>query len=371
MYDMIIVGAGASGVMCAIQASNSGKSVLLIDTNNIPAKKLMVTGNGKCNLTNVNTNSNKYNTNIDKYLSRFDVKDTMSFFADLGLLMHTDNEGRVYPFSNNARSVIDVLCERLDKNKVTFVGEQKVVKIEKLQDEYNVLTESDSFVSKSVVLATGGFDQTKLIKKSKLYPSLCALKTNEHYKKLSGVRLSDVVVTASCCGKTMTDRGEVLFKDEGLSGIVVFNISSLFARMKKYSGIINIDLMPDYDFKDVKRLLTARLKNCDINNIFVGWFSDEVSKLIISKSGVRSLSKDNVDILAKSIKSLKFDVVGYYDNNQVVSGGVSLDDLNDNLQSKQNSGLYVIGECCDVDGECGGYNLQWAWTSGWIAGSAI
>lgn len=371
MYDVIIVGAGASGVMCAIQASNKGKRVLLIDSNTIPAKKLMVTGNGKCNMTNVNTDSSRYNTNIDKYLSRFGVKDTLSFFSKLGLVVHVDDEGRVYPFSNNARSVIDVLCAKLNKNGVTFLSGQKVIDIHKMPNKYEVLTETDNFATKNVVLATGGVEQIGLIKRSKLYPSLCALKTKDDFKKLSGARLSDVVVKASCDGKTMTDRGEVLFKDNGLSGIVVFNISSLFARMKKYVGVVSIDLMPDYNIADVKKMLCDRLIDSDLNNIFVGWFSDEVTKLVVAKSKVKSINKNSIDMLAQTIKMLKFDIVGFYDNNQVVSGGVSLNDLDNNLQSKQYSGLYVVGECCDVDGECGGYNLQWAWTSGWIVGSAI
>lgn len=370
MYDTIIVGGGASGTMCAIVASQRGLKTLIIDKGVTPAKKLMVTGNGKCNLTNTNMSSKFYNVNIDKYLSRFGVENTLIFFKQLGLITHTDEMGRVYPYSNSARSVIDIINAKLEANNVNIVANEKVIKVYKKSSGWHVVTENNEYLTKSIVLSCGSEYLECGEKQNKLYPSLCALKTKETTKKLSGIRLSDVVVKAVCGKNSMIDKGEVLFKDEGLSGIVVFNLSCLFARSKSFCGKVSIDLMPDYSCEDVEKILLDRINNFG-QNCFKGLFVDEVANLVCKKAGVQSIAKSNANKLAYVVKDLTFDIVGCYENNQVFSGGIDLYDLDENLQSKKQKGLYVIGEFCDVDGECGGYNLQWAWTSGYIVGSSI
>lgn len=370
MYDIIIIGGGASGTMCAMTASARQLKTLILDKNPTPAKKLMVTGNGKCNLTNINMSSKYYNVNIDKYLSRFSEKDAIEFFAKLGLVTYVDDVGRVYPYSNSARSVIDIIVNQLDNNNVEYIGNESVVKISKLSNFWHVVTKNTEFLTKNIVLSCGGTLFECNEKVLPFYPSLCALKVDESTKKLSGIRLSDVVVTAKCGDKSMSDKGEVLFKDDGLSGIVIFNLSCLFARSKSFSGDVKIDLMPDYSLQKVKEIILSRITKFG-QDCFKGLFVDEIAKCICKKAGVDKLTKFCVDKLAYVIKNLTFNVVGYYDNNQVFSGGISLTSLDNNLQSKTQKGLYVVGEICDVDGECGGYNLQWAWTSGYIVGSSV
>ena len=372
IYDVVIVGAGASGVMCAIRASQRGKRVLLIDGDLYPAKKLMVTGNGKCNLTNINMASKYFNQNIDDYLSRFDERRTLSFFNDLGLVTYTDEEGRVYPYFRTAKSVIDILNNKLQKNQIEFKMSEVVEDINKCHDHYTILTSKSEYLSKSVVLSTGSFVESNIISKFDIAlktfnPSLCALKC-ESFKRLSGVRLSDVEVTAICNGKSKADRGEVLFKDEGLSGIVIFNLSSLFARAGIYKGKIIINLMPDFSREEIVKMLHSRMGE---NDIFKGWFHDEVASIILKKSGVLKINKSNIDKIVDAIIHLEFSIDGYYPNNQVHSGGVLLSSLTNNLESKEYKGLYFCGEIVDVDGECGGYNLQWAWTSGAIVGDCV
>lgn len=373
VYDVIIVGGGASGVICAIRASQRGKKVLLIDGDLYPAKKLTVTGNGKCNLTNINTNSNYFNQNIDDFLSRFDVNRTLQFFKDLGLVTYTDEEGRVYSYSRSAKSVIDVINAKLIKNNVKIKASEKVTNIAKCHDLYNIVTEKDEYLSKNVVICTGSFAGMDFvsdfkIQTKKFCPSLCALKC-ENLKKVSGLRLSDVEVTATCNGKAKKDRGEVLFKEEGLSGIVIFNLSSMYAREGKYKGRISINLMPDFSHEEILVLLRARLnKGLDL---FKGWFHDEVASLILRKSDIAKIDKTNIEKIANTITHLEFNIDGYYNNNQVHSGGVLISSLTDNLESKVHKGLYFCGENIDVDGECGGYNLQWAWTSGAVVGDNI
>jgi predicted flavoprotein YhiN len=176
----------------------------------------------------------------------------------------------------------------------------------------------------------------------------------------------------------MVDMGEVLFKDSGLSGIVSFNLSTLFSRQHNFTGNISIDLLPNISTDDLKEMLIRRKAlNLPMHKYFVGLFQNQVSDEILRQSKLNtnkisnSLSVGDIDTLATTIKSLSFNVDGYYDNNQVYSGGVSLTDLTDELQHKNIPNLYITGELCDVDGECGGYNLQWAWTSGHIVGENL
>lgn len=380
MYDLIVVGGGASGVMCAITARMKGKSVLLIDAGDFVGKKLLVTGNGRCNLTNINCNSAFYNQNIDKYLARYGVKNTLDFFEKCGLVWYNDSEGRVYPFSNSARSVVEVLAKKLQLLGVEILTNTKVDNIEK-SGFYRVCFGDKYVESKNVVIATGGKTAEKIIEKFKIgkkdfVPSLCALMTVST-KKLSGTRVSDVLVTAKCGSQIISEKGEILFKDSGLSGIVVFNLSSLFARKNNFNGEICVNLMPNYTRAQIIKMITDRNKICSsINDIFVGWFAKEVANEIIKKTGLENLksvklSQKQIEKLANTITSLKYTVSGHYDNNQVYSGGVLLTELTENLESKKHKGLYFCGEVCDVDGICGGYNLQWAWTSGHIVGESV
>ena len=192
--------------------------------------------------------------------------------------------------------------------------------------------------------------------------------------------MSDVRVTATNHkGQTVICDGEVLFKDSGLSGIVIFDVSTLFARTGMFEGEISIDLMRKMPMEELLRLLENRKKIVDsvVNKFFIGMFQNAVANEILKQSKIntniktKDLTKSDIERLARTIKNLKFKISGAYDNNQVFSGGVPLSDLTDNLEHKKIKNLYFIGEICDVDGECGGYNLQWAWTSGKIVGDLL
>lgn len=380
MYDLIVIGGGASGIICAIVARMRGKKVLIVDSNNFVGKKLLVTGNGKCNLTNINCDSTFYNQNIDQYLKKFDVKQTLKFFDELGLVTYYDEEGRVYPYSNSAKSVLEVLNRKLLELGVEMETNKNVCKVEK-HETFCVYTDANVYKSRKVVFATGGktieFIKNNFKTKNKTnMPSLCALLT-ESTKKLSGIRLSDVSVTVKCDGKIKSEIGEVLFKDSGVSGIVVFNLSSMFARFGKFSGEISINLMPKISRDCIRKMLVERCQKYNtLCDAFVGWFQKEISNEIIRKSGMddkhtTDLNKNEIERIVDSITNLTYKVVGNYDNNQVYSGGVLLSELTENLESKIHNGLYFCGEICDVDGVCGGYNLQWAWTSGYIVGESV
>lgn len=378
-YKAIILGCGASGVMCAL--STSEKSLAIIDGATKPAKKLLVTGNGRCNLTNKNVDSGFYNTNIDNFLKRFSNNDTLKFFEKLGLVCYVDEEGRVYPFSNSAKSVVDALTTNLEQKADLFLGE-KVEKIECGNGKFKIKTTNDEFEAEKLVVSTGGNSIQILndlkIKFKEFEPSLVALKS-EQTKDLNGIKLSNVLVTAKCGKDEKKEMGEVLFRENGISGIAIFNLSTLFARKGLFSGETFVDILPKLNEREVTEMLMKRREDLLVNvdKFFVGFLQNAVANEIFKQAKINTnkktdkLTDEEIRKIAFAIKNLHFDVCGTLDNNQVFSGGVSLNNLNENLMSKEIPNLYFAGEIVDVDGECGGYNLQWAWTSGHIVGKSI
>ena len=377
-YKVVILGCGASGAMCALSAKCDNLAV--IDANVSPAKKILVTGNGRCNLTNINPSHEAYNQNIDKYLNKFGIEDTLAFFQSIGLEYCHDEEGRVYPLSNTAKSVQDVINNAL-QNKVDFYLGQYVTEISKVSKGFIVVTDKEKFECNKLVIATGGNSIVNSLVNlgvnfKPFTPSLVALKC-DNIDGLNGVRVPYVKVTANDLdGNSVSKYGEVLFRDNGLSGIVIFNTSTLFARKGIFSGNVSIDLLPNLSTNELlKKIQNRKNINKDINKLFVGMFHNAVANEIFKQAKINTncnvLSEDDVNKLAFVIKNLSYTVTGHLDNNQVFSGGVCLDALTDNLMSKSMPNLYFTGEVCDVDGVCGGYNLQWAWTSGHIVGEAL
>ena len=382
-YDVIIIGGGASGLMAALQFKNSKKRIAIFEAGYTLGKKILVTGNGRCNLTNINTNSSFYNTNIDAYLSKFSVKDTLRFFNGIGLETYSDESGRVYPITNAAKSVLDVLTKNVYKLKnVDFMPNFRVDNVKSVGSGFAIYNNEEIYGAKNLIISTGNIDN-RFIKdltneNYELYPSLVALTTAESTKNLDGVKISNVKITAECNGKKKTDAGELLFKDQGLSGIAIFNLSTLFARKKSFEGKITINLLPGKNQKQIAKIIKERCQIYDnVTDLFTGMFVDKIREELFRRARVNEqlksnrLSKDKIELLSELIHGLVFHVNGCYNNNQVMSGGVKLSNLNNNLEHKNIKGLYFTGEAIDVDGECGGYNLQWAWTSGAIAGKSL
>ena len=366
MAKICILGAGASALMCASCISKNNQ-VVLIDKNTKIGKKILATGNGRCNLTNLKIEKDSYNVDLTKYLNVFSSEDAIKFFESIGVQTYADEENRVYPITNSAQSVLDCLENNLKNNKNKFIVE---------------FLEGENIECDKVVFAMGNLTDLDLAKNfasvvRPFKPSLCALKTSKH-KTLSGIRISPVKVSCKLNSGKFTEVGEVLFKDEGLSGIVIFNLSAFMARENNVDYEVILDLMPNID--NLEKILKNRqkiLKNASVSTFFDGFLVKPVANFILKESNideekiVQKLTENEIKILAKTIKNLKFRVKGTYDNNQVCSGGASLSSLSENLESKTHSGVYFIGEACDVDGLCGGYNLQWAWTSGYIVGKSL
>ena len=385
-FDIAILGAGASGCMCALQCDEN-KSVVMIDKVSVPAKKLQATGNGRCNLTNEQISPNDwfYNEDIEQYFSRFDQNDTLDFFAANGLVFYADEEGRVYPFSNYAKSVIDVIGNTLAKHKnITYQLGQEIVSLKKENELFVIETDKDVLHAKKVVVALGSkasqtIIETFGIQHKKFIPSLCAIKT-QNTKLLSGTKVFPARVDAYTVGGTHLggEVGEILFKDSGLSGIATFNLSALFARQGAFEGTITLDIAPEIEKEELFDTLCQRRKLAlPISKFFEGMFANPVAYFILNKCKLdetqpcSSLTDKQIEQFASLIKRLEFEVKDCYDNNQIYAGGVLLEHLDENLQSKKVPNLYFCGEACNVDGVCGGYNLQWAWTSGYIAGRGL
>lgn len=385
MYRDAIIGGGASALMCACQIKN--KNVVIFEAAEKYGKKILATGNGRCNLTNLNMNSCSYNQNLNKYFSKFSADETIQFFNNIGLVTYADEEKRVYPISNTATSVLSVFKNYLDKkDNVKIETEKKVVDIFYDKNKYKLTFEDGLFeYFDRVVVASG--NQTNLsifdkfgIKYKNFVPSLCSIKTQKH-KALAGVRVSNVKVNCKIQNTEFNQVGEVLFKEDGISGIVIFNLSTNMARVNNFNGYkIYLDFLPNVEKNELMQMLNSRIINLaeqKVEEFLTGMFHKQLNYEILKRSKInlentiKYLKTCEINAICENIKHFELISCGNHENNQVASGGILLSELNNNLESIKQPSLYFIGEVVDVDGQCGGYNLQWAWTSGYIVGETL
>ena len=382
MDNILIIGGGASGLMCALQLAMSGKSVTVLEKNERVGKKLLATGNGKCNLTNINLSIKDYNTPDIKYiLDEYSPQRIVEEFAKIGLLTKTDSEGRVYPYSESANTVLNILLRRLDEYAVNVVCDTLVEKISPHDGKWRVFTTNGEYTGDKVAFACGsnatsGLDSLGLMNNLghrvlpfayAIAPLIC-----DGVKGMSGVR-AKVYATLSINGKeTMGERGEILFKDDALSGILAFRLSSALARRREKveSCKVTIDFVPDMSQEQLAEFIYG---NCSPYSPLEGVLHKAVAQNVIARTPMdRSwiMSHKKAFGIAKSCKAFEVNIlgVGARTNAQVACGGVALDELDTHtLQSKLHGGLYCIGESVDVDGLCGGCNLHWAWASAMAA----
>ena len=387
-YDVIIIGGGASGLFLASELA--GRRVAIIEANDRVGKKLLATGNGKCNLTNLDMNIVHYNrpSFVETYLDRFDAHDTIASFERMGLITKVIDK-RVYPYSECASTVLDILRTAVAKCGTDVYTGHVALSVEYYADTYTVSgtvkedgqTKSFTLTSDNVVLATGsnatfGRNSNNLFTalghtNRDFVPSLVPIKTNkEPIKGLSGVRVKAGVR----CGARY-EMGEVLFKDFGVSGIAVFNMSSEVARGKlKVGSNLIIDFMPEYSQGEVETMLRKR-GNVRVGELLTGTFHSKVVDRILWASGVSpdELAQPKISTIARTIKTYTLKVEGLGDSSlgQVMSGGLNIREFDHNLMSMKSKNAYAVGEAIDVDGDCGGYNLQWAWTSAKVVAEAI
>lgn len=399
-----VIGAGASGMMAAITAAGQGADVTLIERGERVGKKLLMTGNGKCNLGNISLDIDKYYGGNREWISQclkgFDTDETILFFQGLGLLLKSKN-GYLYPASEQASVVLDVLRNELKLLGVTLITDCKINKIVKDKNSGKlVVSDGDRTLTfDRVILACGskaapktGSDGSgyKLAKQLghtivPTVPALVQLKCCEDYlKAVSGVRAEgriQVVKDGICVAEEF---GEIQFTDYGISGIPVFQVSRVvnYILQEQKSVEVIINLLPDYDEASFLKLIAGRrLLQTDrtVEEFFTGMLNKKLMTLFIKLAGLKTnipVAESDVEAVEqvyKLCRQWKLHVTGSnsYENAQVCAGGVDTTEVSDKMESKLVPGVYFAGEILDVDGKCGGYNLHWAWCSGYLAGMAV
>lgn len=400
-YDVIIAGGGASGMMAAITAASNGNQVLLLERMDKLGKKILATGNGRCNLSNRHMDEKSYRGGLPHFpyhmLEEFGLPELIEFFESLGMLVKELN-GYYYPASMQASTVVDTLVLKIQSLPIDVCTGFEVKRAEKIKDSFRVYGNEKVFEGKNLILAAGGCAQEKLgsngsgyqLAKSfhhsitDTFPALVALEgKGKYFSWISGVR--------NVCGLKVyaneeiiaEETGEVQFTKYGISGIPVFQISRFaidaLRRKKKVKVVLN--LMPEQ--MTLPETAAEFLKNCDYKNIeefFQGFLNKKLVYGILKRfhilpeKSVKNMTKQEFSQIISMIQAFEVEIAGYkgYDMAQVTAGGVSTKEIiQGTLESKLLKGLYIVGELLDVDGTCGGYNLQWAFTSGYIAGKQI
>ena len=397
MTDVIIIGGGASGMMAALTAAENGRSVLLLERQSRVGRKLLATGNGRCNLTNYNTSPARYHGEDGGFcayaLRAFDVGSTLQYFASLGLLTVNEDSGRVYPMSNMAGSVLDVLRYGLEHPRIEVRTGQVVTAVKRTAEVFTVRTETDAFTAGKLILAAGGcagskvggvMDGYRLAKalghhRTALYPSLVQLKTDPTYPRaLKGVKAECGITVLRGSGTVAENRGEVLFTEYGVSGPAIFDISRAVATGGE--GLVcALDFFPDWDLREVLDWLRMRRQTMqahEASTLLVGSCHTRLGQMLCKAAGFTSqpaadLTDSDLERIARQAKHFALPITGTcgFDQAQVTAGGLCTDEFDpETMKSRLVSGLYACGELLDVDGDCGGFNLQWAWASGRLAG---
>lgn len=431
--DVIVVGGGAAGMAAAIACAHrsklvgQNKNITLLEHNEKLGRKLSATGNGKCNYTNkLQTMECYHGTDeavIKEVLEQFGVEDTLSFFRELGIYPKEKN-GYYYPFSEQAASIIEAMRLELEHLKVKIKCREHIVKVEKQDEEFLVSTETYTYRAPKVILATGGLAAPKLGSDGKgydfakgfghtvssLHPALTGLKTKEDFNALAGIRvkaeirlyvgIDKVVVKEEAkvtdrvelkksgaeesAVKCYKETGELQLTAYGISGIPVFQLSRFaavgLAEKKKVSAAI--DFLPEFSFKelcDFVRVLKEQNSYKTAGTLFNGLLDSKLTTVLLKKCHIdknkkaEDLTEDELLGFCRCTKEFICAIIDTngFENAQVTAGGVNLLEINPKtMESKKVSGLYLTGELLDVDGICGGYNLQWAWATGYLAGTA-
>jgi len=407
-YDVIIIGAGASGLVTAIVSARRGKKVLIVEKNKKVGKKLLATGNGKCNITNQRPLPERFYSHHPKFISEvldgYGYQGVKNFFKSIGLELIEGKEGKVFPMSLQASSVVEILEAECHYLGVKISCEVDVNKIEKTKKSYNVFFDNKKVNAYSVVISTGNISAPQLggvdsginfarnlghnIIES--FPTLVQLNSHvNNLEKMAGVKVDSRVTFTTKKGVKIEKQGDVLFTSYGISGLAILDISRAVIQELIHTPkvTLEIDLMPKMSREQLlalfkkslvkkspkplkiwlqgfinKKLILPILEPLKLNNVTVGSISS-------NKESIKELKK-----IVNKIKCFKFEVDGSrgYKGAEVATGGVDTKEINpQTMESKKHKGLYFTGEVLDVDGDRGGFNLHFAWVCGLRAGGDI
>lgn len=397
-----VVGAGASGMMAAISAAKYGAEVTLFEKNERVGKKILATGNGKCNLGNLTFSIDQYycedKEKLHKIFRVFSVWDMMITFENIGLMIKSKN-GYLYPYSEQASTVLDILRMELCRNKIEVVTETEITDA-LYRDEEEVFELKDiqgnTYQFSKIIIACGspaslkkkeGLTGYELARKfghqvNPIVPGLVQLRSDDSFiKALQGVRCQAGIRLLVDDKEAACESGELQFTEYGVSGIPIFQVSRIAAYALKEGKKVNvlINFFPDQDdgtFTYMSRIRYEAQMDKTLEEYLTGTVHKKINMVIIKEAGLKPGMKAQeagwqaVEKLMRQYRSFNIHICGdnLIENAQVCAGGVAINQVNTELESELVKGLYFAGEIVDVDGKCGGYNLQWAWSSGYIAG---
>lgn len=397
MSKIVVIGAGASGIIAALQASKNNE-VILIDGNDRPGKKILITGNGKCNYWNEDIISDNYFCDIKNNLSNIlnYKEEVLDYLYKIGLYPKVKN-GYYYPASGLARSVRQLFETEITRNNIITKYNTKVINVTYNQNHFMIKTDSEEIIADKVVLATGskaapktgsdgfGYELASKFghKINPVLPALTGLITNDTaIKDWAGVRCDAELSLFINDVKELEETGELQLTESGISGICTFNISS-----KASTGLYNndrvkvhINFVPNInDFKEFMNTRNANLKNRTIEELLESILNYKLLHVIMKRCKINkdaywnNLSNENKESLIENITNFELEIndTNSFDKAQVCTGGISLEEVNEYMESIYQKDLYIIGELLDVDGKCGGFNLAFAFITGYIVGKNI
>ena len=405
MVKIAVIGGGASGLACAIELMRTVKErddvkVVVFEKLSRIGKKILVTGNGRCNLTNTNAVNSGFRGDVEfaaSVLNKYTPESNIRFFNELGLYTREEEEGRVYPLSNQASSVLDVLRFECSRLGIEIVCDYHAVHLKKIFNgvvDKLVINNRDRF--DYVVVAAGGKaakvhgtdgDSYELLKLMEhrikpVAPALVSLNCDDFTKALKGIRSICKLHLVINGEKKLENYGEVQFTDYGLSGIPVMQLSRYVSMSPSHDICINLDVTPDFTHDEIENYIFDRREYgtglCE--NLLIGIMNKQLCITLLKECGIApngrifELCDSDVIRLARLCKCWKIRVktARGFDFAQVTAGGADCSQFNpETMESKLCNNLFCCGEALDIDGDCGGYNLQWAWSSGRAAGHTI
>lgn len=391
-----VIGAGASGIFAAISARQQGADVFILERNQKIGKKILATGNGRCNFTNVDATENNYNHPrfVKSIFEQFGPDQTIKYFESLGILPKIEDEGKAYPYSEQAASIVEVLLYELNRLDIPIIYESFVEEVSMKNNAYIIKTVSKQYNADKVILTTGGKALPKsgsdgngyqIAKKldhkvTPIFPSLVKLNLDYPYlKQMDGVKVKAKAQLIHDDKIIHEEFGDVLFTKYGISGPTILQISRganqlLLDGQKIYIKVILINNLEVFEL--VKRFKSLGDKSIEM--ALVGLIPRKLIHPLLKEANIHNYQLQTSSLSGKALKRvldalydwrfLIIDSKGYAEA-QVTAGGIDLKLIDQmTLESKVHKGLYFAGEILDIDALCGGYNLQWAWSSGYIAG---
>lgn len=400
---VIVIGGGAAGMTAAISARRLGAEVIILEKNLRVGKKILATGNGRCNYTNINADISCYYGDNPKFaysaLSDFTIEDTLVFFEKLGITYKVEDLGKVFPMSDQASSILDVLLYELNDLGVAIICEANVRRISCKNNEFIVELENNAiYKGDKIIISTGGKAMPSTGSDGEgynlalnlghtmtdIFPALVQLMLEgSYFKRIDGVKFvgtAEIVFKGKSVAK---DTGDILFTNYGVSGPPILQISRKAGELLNQGkeAYVKINMLDTMTVEEVLELLDKRFNNATNKTVefsLVGLINKRLIPVVLAEAGITDLkrlsgglSSNEKGAIVEILTNWRFRIKGTksWPSAQVTAGGIKTDEIDPKtMESKLVKGLYFAGEIMDIDGQCGGFNLQWAWSSGFIAG---